>query len=73
VLANPFEGKSVFVINGATCDAMNTTGCGNKPATITAGNNPWGIDIDEATDTIYTANIANGEFAGTVSVIPAVQ
>ena len=39
---NPFEGQSVFVINGATCDAMNTSGCGKKPATITAGNNPGG-------------------------------
>ena len=51
-LANPFEGQSVFVINGATCDAMNKSGCGKKPATITAGNNPWGIAVDEATDTI---------------------
>jgi DNA-binding beta-propeller fold protein YncE len=65
----PFGGTSVYVINGATCDAMNTSGCGQVPATITAGNNPWGIGIDEATDTVYTANIADGEHAGTVSVI----
>ena len=67
VLGNPFVGNSVYMINGATCDATNTTGCGKSPATITAGNNPWGIAVDEATDTIYTANIANGD--GTVSVI----
>jgi DNA-binding beta-propeller fold protein YncE len=65
----PFGGTSVYVINGATCDAMNTSGCGQVPATIFAGNNPWGIGIDEATDTIYTANIADGEHAGTVSVL----
>jgi YVTN family beta-propeller protein len=65
----PFGGTSVYVINGATCNAMNTSGCNQVPATITAGNNPWGIDIDEATDTVYTANIADGEHAGTVSVI----
>jgi YVTN family beta-propeller protein len=68
----PFVGNSVYVINGATCDAMNTSGCGNSPATITVGNNPinpWGIAIDQATDTIYTANIADGEAPGTVSVI----
>jgi DNA-binding beta-propeller fold protein YncE len=67
----PFVGDSVFVINGATCDATNTSGCNQVPATITAGNNlnPWGIDVDEATDTVYTANIADGEHAGTVSVI----
>ena len=65
----PFGGDSVYVINGATCDAATTTGCGQTPATITAGFNPWGIAVDQATDTIYTANIADGEHPGTVSVI----
>jgi DNA-binding beta-propeller fold protein YncE len=65
----PFGGDSVSVINGATCDAANTTGCGQTPATVTAGSNPWGIAVDQATDTIYTANIADGEHPGTVSVI----
>jgi DNA-binding beta-propeller fold protein YncE len=70
VLASPlFMGNRVYVINGATCDATNTTGCGKSPAMITAGHNPWGIAVDEATDTIYTANIAGAEFAATVSVI----
>ena len=69
VLGQPFVGDSVYVINGATCDATNTTGCGQTPATITAGNNPWGIAVDPATNTIYTANLADGEYAGTVSVI----
>jgi len=59
----------VYVINGATCDAATTTGCGQTPATITAGFNPWGIAVDQATDTIYTANIGDGEQPGTVSVI----
>ena len=65
----PFGGDSVYVINGATCDAATTTGCGQTPATIKAGLNPWGIAVDQATDTIYTANIADGEHPGTVSVI----
>ncbi len=65
----PFGGDSVYVINGATCDAATTTGCGQTPATITAGFNPWGIAVDQATDTIYTANIGDGEQPGTVSVI----
>jgi DNA-binding beta-propeller fold protein YncE len=65
----PFGGDSVYVINGATCDAATITGCGQTPATITAGFNPWGIAVDQATDTIYTANIADGEHPGTVSVI----
>ena len=71
----PFLGNAVYVINGAICDAANTTGCGQTPATVTiaasppVGSNPSGIAVDQATDTIYTANIADGETAGTVSVI----
>jgi DNA-binding beta-propeller fold protein YncE len=71
----PFLGNSVYVINGAACDAANTTGCGQTPATVTlasnpaVGSNPLGIAVDQATDTIYTANIADGEHPGTVSVI----
>ena len=65
----PFGGDSVYVINGATCDAASTTGCGQTPATVTAGFNPWGIAVDQATDTIYAANIADGEHPGTVSMI----
>lgn len=65
----PFGGDSVYVINGATCNGTDHSGCGQAPATITAGFNPWGIAVDQATDTIYTANIADGEHPSTVSVI----
>jgi DNA-binding beta-propeller fold protein YncE len=65
----PYGGDSVYVINGATCDAATTTGCGQNPATVTAGFNPSGIAVNQATDTIYTANVADGEHPGTVSVI----
>ena len=71
----PFLGNRVYVINGATCDAANTTGCGETPAVVTlspnppVGSNPFAIAVDQATNTIYTANIADGEHPGTVSVI----
>jgi DNA-binding beta-propeller fold protein YncE len=71
----PFMGNSVYVINGATCDAANTTGCGQTPATITIapnppiGSNPGAIAVDQATNTVYTSNIADAEHPGTVSVI----
>jgi len=71
----PFLGNSVYVINGATCDAAKRSGCGQTPATVRlaphppVGSNPYGIAVDQATDTVYTANIANGELPGTVSVI----
>jgi DNA-binding beta-propeller fold protein YncE len=81
-LGNPFVGDRVYVIDGATCDAADTSGCGQPPATVTLNPipsnpfgipgqepNPFGIAVDQATDTIYTANIANGEGPGTVSVI----
>ena len=75
-LSSTFQGDSVYVINGATCDAANTTGCSHTPATITPGNPaqpggliPWGIAIDSATDTIYVAIEAGGDFAGSVAVI----
>jgi DNA-binding beta-propeller fold protein YncE len=65
----PYRGRHVYVFDGATCDATDTTGCGQAPATVNAGFNPWGIAVDQATDTIYTANVADGEHPGTVSVI----
>jgi DNA-binding beta-propeller fold protein YncE len=66
---NPYGGHSVYVFNGATCDAAHTTGCGQAPATVNAGFNPWGIAVDQASDTIYTALNADGEHQGTVAVI----
>jgi DNA-binding beta-propeller fold protein YncE len=72
----PYVGDSVYVINGATCDATNTTGCSRTPPTVTLGYdplgiayNPFGIVVDQATNTIYTANLADGEGPGTTSVI----
>jgi DNA-binding beta-propeller fold protein YncE len=68
----PFGGNTVSVIDGTTCDATNSSGCGQPPQTITVGpafTTPNAVAIDPATDTIYVANLQNGEGAGTVSVI----
>jgi DNA-binding beta-propeller fold protein YncE len=68
----PFAGNTVSVINGTTCNATTTTGCGNASQTITLGppyTSPDGVAIDQATDTIYVADLQNGEGSGTVSVI----
>jgi DNA-binding beta-propeller fold protein YncE len=80
--SEPFVGDNVYVINGAHCDASDTSVCSQTPATVTLNPapsnpfgipgqqpNPWGIAVDEATDTIYTANLADGEGPGTVSAI----
>ena len=82
VFGAPFVGDRVYVISGVHCDASDTSGCGETPAIVTlnpAPSNPFGIPgqqpnpvalaVDDATDTIYTANLADGEGPGTVSVI----
>jgi DNA-binding beta-propeller fold protein YncE len=69
---NPFAGNTVSVIDGTTCDATNTTGCGNTSHTITLGpayTTPSDVAVDQATDTIYVADSQNFEGSGTVSVI----
>jgi DNA-binding beta-propeller fold protein YncE len=58
-------GNTVSVINGAECNAMNTFGCGQAPATIQVGSGPGIPGIDPSTNTIYVPNSNDG----TVSVI----
>jgi DNA-binding beta-propeller fold protein YncE len=65
----PYLGDSVYVYDGGTCQATDTTGCGNARATVTAGFNPYGIAVDQATNTIYAPLLADGEHAGSVAVI----
>jgi DNA-binding beta-propeller fold protein YncE len=61
--------NTIAVIDGATCNATVTTGCGQTPETITLPGTvdgaPDGVAVDDATDTIY---VSNANF-GTVSVI----
>ena len=57
--------NTVSVIDGATCNAHNHSGCHRTPPTITVGNNPDGVAVDEATHTVYVANVGDN----TVSVI----
>jgi DNA-binding beta-propeller fold protein YncE len=57
--------NTVSVIDGATCNAHNHSGCNQTPPTIKVGNNPDGVAIDEATHTVYVTNVSDN----TVSVI----
>jgi YVTN family beta-propeller protein len=63
------RGSTVYVYDGATCGATDTSGCGDALSTITAGFNPMGIAVDQATNTVYAALLADGEHAGNVAVI----
>ncbi len=71
----PYLGNSVYVINGATCDAAKMSGCDKSPVAVKlaphppVGSDPFGIAVDDATDTVYTSNIADDEHPGTIAVI----
>jgi YVTN family beta-propeller protein len=58
-------GDTVSVIDAATCNATNTSGCGRTPATVAVGDGPYALAVDLRHDTIYVANINDN----TVSVI----
>jgi DNA-binding beta-propeller fold protein YncE len=60
---------TVYVINGASCDASDTNGCNQTPATITVGQDPRALVVDPSSDTIYVVIHAQGDFATTISVI----
>jgi DNA-binding beta-propeller fold protein YncE len=65
----PEWGDTVSVIDGATCNGADLSGCGHVAATITVGLIPDGIAVDDATNTAYVANNRDGDQPGTVSVI----
>jgi DNA-binding beta-propeller fold protein YncE len=64
-----FSGDTMSVINGATCNATNHSGCSHLAATVTVGSGPYGVTVDDRTHTVYVANNADGDSPGTVSVI----
>jgi len=50
---------TVSVINGATCNGTTTSGCGATPPTVTAISQPYGLAVDESTDTVYVTTGSN--------------
>jgi DNA-binding beta-propeller fold protein YncE len=56
VYVTNFNDDSVSVIDGATCNGTVSSGCGQVPPTAMVGVFPEGIDLDNATDTVYVAN-----------------
>ncbi|MBV9002851.1 MAG: YncE family protein, partial [Solirubrobacterales bacterium] len=57
--------NTLSVVNLATCSSANASGCARTSPTITVGNVPLGVAVDETTDTVYVANALDN----TVSVI----
>ena len=62
--------NTVSVFNGATCNALDTSGCGQTPATVPVGPGPLGIFADPANHTVYIPNFDNGQgHSTTVSML----
>ena len=60
-------GNTVSVIDGATCDASDTSGCGQAPASVTVGRAPWNVAFDATNKTVYVTDAIDN----TVSMIDA--
>ena len=52
---------SMSVIDGATCNATVTSGCGQAPATMVTGGFSFGVAVDQATDTVFADSIVNSD------------
>jgi YVTN family beta-propeller protein len=50
---------TVSVIKGATCNAMQISGCGNRPLSVEVGGNPFGVAVNDRTGTVYVTNAAD--------------
>ena len=58
---NGDDGDTVSVINGATCNATDTSGCGQTPATVTVGQSPFGMALDADNHTLYVNDAPENE------------
>ena len=66
---NGLTGDTVGVINGATCNGSDHSGCGHLAATAKVGLGPFAAAVNDRTHTVYVTINANGDLPGTVSVI----
>jgi len=64
-----FNGETIAVINGATCNGADHSGCGHFAATIRAGRAPFGMSVDDHTHTMYAGINTSGGFPASVAVI----
>src|SRR6201999_3417116 len=57
------KSHTVSVIDGATCNAVQDSGCRQTPTTVTVGTSPQWDVVDQATDTVYVANALSGSIS----------
>ena len=60
---------SVSMIDGATCDSADQNGCGQTPGTVTLGNSPYPIAVDQKTGTVYVGGIDYDDGDSALSLI----
>ena len=60
-VSDPYQ--TIWAINGATCDATVSSGCGQRPPSVRAGDGNTdyntGLAVDEANHTLYVVNFAD--------------
>jgi len=69
IYAPSTAGNTVAVINGATCNGTDHSGCRHLAATAPVGIFPFAMAVNDRTRTVYVTNFADGDSPGTVSVI----
>ncbi len=50
-------GSTLSVIDGATCNAEDQSGCERRQSPSSAGEAPFAIALDQATDTVYVTDL----------------
>jgi len=61
-------GNRIAVFNAVTCNATNTSGCGQKPAIIKVATGTFNLGVSVTTNTVYASNTF-GPGTDTVDVI----
>jgi DNA-binding beta-propeller fold protein YncE len=49
--------NDIAVLNAATCNALNTSGCGQTPARVTVAENVFDVGVSADTNTVYAATL----------------
>jgi DNA-binding beta-propeller fold protein YncE len=65
--------STVSVINGASCNAQVTSGCGQAPHAVTVADSPYGLAVDQHTNTVYVADTGNEVFGGYANLTSSVS
>lgn len=53
---------TMSVIDGATCNASTSSGCGQVPATMVTGGFSYGVAVDEASGTVVVDSTVGSNF-----------